>query len=141
MSFIDYQSPIVIQKRTKFLQTMGGVCQQVIVITDLDENLRASGFLQVLMIPAGASQRASFLANFGDAHLPTVKSTKAGYGVQIIISTKGKQCFELFRILILIFDRFQSLRKPGVTDKTLFSFSYDCPDGFGDNTVLQKNPG
>ena len=40
-----------------------------------------------------------------------------------------------------IFDRFQSLRKPGVTDKTLFSFSYDCPDGFGDNTVLQKNPG
>ena len=81
MSFVDHQSPVIIEKGPHFLQTVGGVGQQIVVVANLDENFRASGFLQVLMVPADVSQRAGFLANLGDAHLPPVKPAEAGYGV------------------------------------------------------------
>ena len=120
---------------------MGCICQQVIVVTDLDENLRTSGFLQVLMVPAGIPQRTVFLANLGDAHLPPVKSTETGYRVQIIIGAKREQGFHLLGILFLIFHRFQTLGKANVTDKAFLALSHHRPDGLLNDAVLQKNPG
>ena len=115
---------------------MGCICQQVIVVTDLDENLRASGFLQVLMVPASIPQRTGFLANLGDANLPPVKSTETGYRVQIIIGAKGKQGFHLLGILFLIFYGFQPLGKTNVADKSFLAFSHHRPDGLLNDVVL-----
>ena len=43
VGLVDHQCPVIIEKRPQLLQTVGGVGQQVVVVADLDENLRASG--------------------------------------------------------------------------------------------------
>ncbi len=141
MGFIDHQSPVIIEKRPHVLQAVSGVCQQIVVIANLDENLRTSGFLQILMITAGASQKAFLWTDLGNADLPPVKSAEAGHGIQIVIGAQREKGFALSGILLLLLNGCQPLGQPGVADKAFLSLADHRPDGFLNNMVFQKNPG
>ena len=123
------------------MQAVSGVCQQIVVIANLDENLRTSGFFQILMITAGASQKAFLRTNLWNADLPPVKSAEAGHGVQIVIGTQREKGFALSGILLLLLDGCQPLGQPGVAYKEFLSLADHRTDGFLNNMVFQKNPG
>ena len=97
----DVGGHLLIQKRPQFLKPMGCIGQQIVVVADLDENLRTSGFLQVLAVSADISQRTGFLANLGNADLLPVKLTEIRHIVQVVIVPQGNQGFPLFLIFSL----------------------------------------
>ena len=93
------------------------------------------------MIPAEIPFGAVLFASLWHAHLPPVESAEIRHIIQIIMLPKREQSISLDFILFLIPDCFQSLGQTDITDKPFLSFSYDRPDGFGDNMIFKKNPG
>ena len=129
VGLVDDQSPVIIQKGPQFLQAMGCIGQQIVVVADLDEDLRTSGLFQVLMVAAAVPQPAGFLADFRNAHLAAVKTAQASDSVQVIIALKGEQRFPLFLVFVLPLDGLQPLGKAGVADEPLLPLANHGPDG------------
>lgn len=76
VGLVDDQSPVIVQKGPQFLKPMGCIGQQIVVVADLDEDLRTSGLFQVLMVAAAVPQPAGFLADLRNAHLAAVKTAR-----------------------------------------------------------------
>ena len=136
VGLVDDQSPVIVQKGPQFLKPMGCIGQQIVVVADLDEDLRTSGLFQVLMVTAAVPQPAGFLADLRNAHLAAVKTAQASDSVQVIIALKGEQRFALFLVFILPLDGLQPLGKAGVADEPLLPLANHGPDRLRDNMVF-----
>ena len=115
---------------------MGCIGQQIVVVADLDEDLRTSGLFQVLMVAAAVPQPAGFLADLRNAYLAAVKTAQASDSVQVIIALKGEQRFPLFLVFVLPLDGLQPLGKAGVADESFLSLANHGPDGLRDDMVF-----
>ena len=86
VGLVDDQSPVIIQKGPQFLKPMGCIGQQIVVVADLDKDLRTSGLFQVLMVAAAVPKPAGFLADLRNAHLAAVKTAQAGLNTPVVIA-------------------------------------------------------
>ena len=136
VGLVDDQSPVIVQKGPQFLKPMGCIGQQIVVVADLDEDLRTSGLFQVLMVAAAVPQPAGFLADLRNAHLAAVKTAQASDSVQVIIALKGEQRFPLFLVFVLSLDGLQPLGEAGIADKPLLPLANHGPDRLWDDMVF-----
>ena len=115
--------------------------QQIVMVADLDQDLRTSGIPEIISVPAGMNLRAISRTGFRDADLFPVEAAQSGYCIQIQMELQRPQSFHLFRVFLFLPHRVQPPCKQFIADKPFLSLAHDGADGLRKNMVTEKNVG
>ena len=137
MRLVHYQCLIVAQEQRSIFKSVRCVCQQIIVIANLDVGFH--GISQILLVAAIQAHKA--IARAGLQHTDPAAVIPGKFRDMIHV----QNIFCNVQAVPLPFSAWLhqrcSLGEAGITDKTLFALADHGCDGCGDDTLVQQNSG
>ena len=138
VAFIQHQGAVVWQNGPHPRDPVDAICQQQVVVADLEQVLFLTGFLQVCPVLAG---RAGADTGLGDTHVVPVKAAQLGGVVQIDILLQPAQGPLAAVGDLRLFQLVESVLQPVITDIVALALAQSAADGLVDHACLHQDLG